>query len=63
MSAGPVFLASLFFLGATVCVVYTLAKEVPASRQQLTRSVLHRGARLFGVLAVLAVLVYFFSII
>lgn len=63
MSAGVVFLSSLIFLGATVCVVYTLAKEVPATGQQLIKSTLHRAARLFGVLAVLAIVVSFFSII
>lgn len=63
MSAGPLFLSSLFFLGIVVCVVYTLAMEVEASGQQLIRSTLHRLLRLFGVLVALAVVVYFFGML
>lgn len=61
MTAGPLFLSSLFFLGFVVCVVYTLAVEVEASSQQLIRSTVHRLLRLFGVLLALAVVVYFFG--
>jgi hypothetical protein len=63
MSAGPLFLASLIFLGLVVCVVYTLAVEAQAPANQLFRSTLHRLLRLFGVLAALAVVVYFFGML
>lgn len=61
MNAGPLFFSSLIFLGVVVCVVYTLAKEVRAPRNQLIKSTLHRMLRLFRVLAALAVVVYIFG--
>lgn len=63
MSAGVLFLSSLIFLGVVVCVVYTLAMEVRAPANQMFRSVIHRLVRLFGVLAALAVVVYFFGLL
>ena len=62
MSAGPLFLFSLIFLGLVVCVVYTLAVEAQAPANQLLRSTIHRLLRLYGVLLALAVVVYFFGL-
>jgi len=63
MNAGPLFFTSLIFLGVIVCVVYTLALEVNVPANQLIRSTIHRMLRLFGVLAALAVVVYFFGLL
>lgn len=63
MSTGILFLSSLFFLSVVVCTVYTMAVEVQTTSFQLFRSILRRFWRLGGVLAALALIVFFFSLV
>ncbi len=63
MTIGTLFLSSLVFLSLVVCSVYTLAMDVTSSSQGLARGMVKRLLRLIGVLAVLAVLVFFFSLV
>jgi hypothetical protein len=63
MTTGVLFLSSLFFLSLVVCAVYTMAVEVQTTPSQLFRSILRRLGRLAGVLAALALLVFFFSLV
>ncbi len=63
MMSGLIFLPSLIFLSLVVCSVYTMAVEVHADGKKLVRSMLYRFMRLLGVLAALAVVVFFFSLI
>lgn len=63
MTTGVLFLSSLFFLSLVVCAVYTMAVEVQITANQLFRSFLKRLGRLAGVLAALALVVFFFSLV
>lgn len=59
MSTGLLFLSSLIFLVLVVCSVYTLSKDIDASPGLLLRKMLYRLAQLAGLLAALALAVYF----
>ena len=63
MSTGILFLSSLLFLSLVVCSVYTLAMDVASSPQGIARGMVKRLLRLMGLLAALAVIVYFFSLV
>ncbi len=63
MMSGFIFLPSLIFLALVVCSVYTMAVEVQADKKQMVRSMVSRFLRLAGVLAALAVVVFFFSLV
>jgi hypothetical protein len=58
---GPVYIASLFALTAVVVAVYSLAQEPFLPPAEVARRAVRRAAKLLGVLAGLAVAVYFFS--
>lgn len=63
MSIGVLFLSSLIFLSLVVCSVYTLAMDVTSAAPGIARGMVKRLLRLLGVLAALAVIVYFFSVV
>ncbi len=63
MMSGFIFLPSLIFLSLVVCSVYTMAVEVHADYNKLFRSMAFRFVRLAGVLAALAIVVFFFSLV
>jgi len=63
MTTGILYLTSLIFLTVVVCSVYTLAAEVKVESSVIVRSMVKRIARLAGVLAALAVVVYFLSLV
>ena len=63
MSTGVLFLSSLIFLSVVVCSVYTMAAEVQTNHYQLFRSIGSRLVRLLGLLAALAIVVYFFGLV
>ncbi len=63
MMSGVIFLPSLIFLALVVCSVYTMVVEVREDNNQLFRSMASRFLRLAGVLAALAIVVFFFSLV
>jgi hypothetical protein len=58
---GYAYVGSLFFLTFVVCTVYSLAREVNVTSLRLARETGRRAAQLLGLLAALAVVVYFLS--
>lgn len=63
MSTGLLYLSSLIFLTLVVCSVYTLAIDISSSGRVILRNMGRRFLRLAGVLAALAVVVYFLSLV
>lgn len=58
---GFAYLISLFLLAAVVALVYSAAQEAFAPWRRILEQALRRGAKLLGVLAVLAIAVYLLS--
>ena len=63
MSTGLLYMFSLVFLALVVCSVYTLAVDMSVNSSGLMRKFLHRLGRLSGLLAALALVVYFLGLL
>lgn len=60
---GALYLSSLIYLVLVVCSVYTLAVDAEATQPEVLRKMGSRFLRLAGLLAGLAVVVYFLSLV
>jgi len=60
---GILYLSSLIYLVLVVCSVYTLAVDSEATQPEILRKMGSRFLRLAGLLAGLAVVVYFLSLV
>jgi hypothetical protein len=58
---GPAYIASLLVLSAVVVSVYSLAQDPDLPVAEIGRRALRRAGKLLGVLAGLAVVVFFLS--